>query len=630
MNKRRFSAHHPSMIHEEGSTSHMTSAKRPLRQRRPGMPAAMPVLALLTCVIVLPCQAQHTEPSAAAAPGSGAPAAPADPRDAVIEQLIRMLQQKNALSQDQVNSLMSQLGKQPQAAPAAPAAPAAAAVVPTGTAAAASATAETPAVTAPKSPKGDVRVMYIPESEKQRIRDEVKQEVLATAKAENWAQPFAVPEWVKHISFNGDLLFRQEFDFYDSSNQPMINYYAINSGAPYDVHSASDSAPSFPPLLDTTENRELPRLRFRLNMLAQVTDKLDVGMRLATGNDTNPVVTDQTYPADSNRINFSLDRAYINYRPLPNLSIWAGRVPNPWMYTNLVWDDDLNFDGLAIQYRWDHNSALTPFATVGAFSIENSAYTLSANGYNNQPSRDKWLYGAQFGADWKIKEDLSASGAVAYYYFDQISGDLSSPCAPVNDAVVCDTDVSRPLFMQKGNTLFALRNPSLTSLPNQPQFQYFGLASQFRELDVLLRLDAKLQGKLHWIVEGDYVNNLGFNASRIAALSPLTNTNADGSIYVGGNNAFHIMMQVGYPSVAERGDWSVLGGYKRIESDAVLDAFTDSSFHVGGTNAKGYYIQGNLGFTHNAWLDARWFSANEVSGPPLAIDVLQFDLNARF
>jgi hypothetical protein len=600
----------------------MSSAKRPLRKRRPAMPA----LALLAgSFIVLPCAAQQTAGAAAAS------SAPADPRDALIEELIRMLQQSKTLSQDQVNTLMDRLHQlPPSSAAAAPAASPAAAAPAAAASAAPAAGATATSAEAAARPKGEVRVMYIPESEKQRIRDEVKQEVLSTAKAENWAQPFALPEWTKRISFSGDILFRQEFDFYDSANAPFVDYYSINSGAPYDVNSASDGNAVFPPLLNTTQNRELPRLRARLGLQAKVADDLDVAFRLATGNATNPVVTDQVFPPDSNRINLLLDQAYLHYRPLQDLSVWAGRLPNPWLYTNMVWDDDLNFDGLALQYRRDSHPGLAPFATVGAFSVENTTYALTANGYNGQPSRDKWLFGAQLGADWKLQEDLSASGAVAYYYYYELSGNLSSPCAPTTAAVVCDTDTSRSLFMQKGNTLFELRNPSQTQQPNEPQYQYFGLASQFRELDVLLRLDKQLRGKLHWILEGDYVNNLGFNAARVIARSPVTNLNSSDGGYVGGNTGFHVLMQVGYPLVAERGEWSVLGGYKRIESDAVVDAFTDSTFHVGGTNAKGYYMQGNLGFTHNAWLDLRWFSATEVSGPPLAIDVLQLDLNARF
>jgi hypothetical protein len=60
------------------------------------------------------------------------------------------------------------------------------------------------------------------------------------------------------------------------------------------------------------------------------------------------------------------------------------------------------------------------------------------------------------------------------------------------------------------------------------------------------------------------------------------------------------------------------------------DAFTDSDFHLGGTNAKGYIVTASLGIFDNTWVQARWFSADEVFGPPLSIDVLQLDLNAGF
>ena len=49
-----------------------------------------------------------------------------------------------------------------------------------------------------------------------------------------------------------------------------------------------------------------------------------------------------------------------------------------------------------------------------------------------------------------------------------------------------------------------------------------------------------------------------------------------------------------------------------------------------GLNAKGYYISASYFFANNTWVDGRWFSANEVYGPPLAIDVLQLELNTRF
>jgi len=77
-------------------------------------------------------------------------------------------------------------------------------------------------------------------------------------------------------------------------------------------------------------------------------------------------------------------------------------------------------------------------------------------------------------------------------------------------------------------------------------------------------------------------------------------------------------------------DWQVSLGYKRVEADAVLDGFNDSDFHLGGTDTKGWLLGANYGIDKNAWLSARYFSADSITGLPLAIDVLLLDFNAKF
>ena len=62
----------------------------------------------------------------------------------------------------------------------------------------------------------------------------------------------------------------------------------------------------------------------------------------------------------------------------------------------------------------------------------------------------------------------------------------------------------------------------------------------------------------------------------------------------------------------------------------MVDGYTDSDFHLGGTDAKGFIIGGNLGVAKNAWVRARYISANEINGAPYSVDLLQIDLNARF
>ncbi len=609
----------------------MISSSKRIRRGLHGMPLTGLALATLLCS-VLPPAALAQQSSAVAAP---APAAGGAPQETVTEELIRLLVQHNALSPADAESLIKKLQAQQQAPAAQP--------VQTAQPGQAAAPAVTTTPAQPEGKKGDVRVIYIPESEKQKIREQVKQEVLATAKAENWAQPNALPEWVNRISFNGDFRFRQEFDFFDSGNSSsFVNYQAVNNGAPFDTNLGVTNF-SLPPVLNTTQNRELPRFRARLGLNAAIADDLSVSFRFASGNTTNPVSTNQTLGTDFNKTSFNIDRAFLEYRPLQGLKLWAGRMPNPWLSTELVWDEDLNFDGVAGKYQREVAPGLSPFFTFGAFSVENTAFDLPTNQQSKASSRDKWLFAGQIGADWKLRSDLGLKAGLAYYHYYHIQGKFSSPCNhPTVSTDACDTDNSRFLYAQKGNTVFLLRNP--TGLQQtDPIYQYFGLSSPFHILNFTGRLDWVVHGPIHAVFNADYVNNLAFSHSTVyrRGAGPVNNfgpektdsqgnTIAGTALYQGGNAGYLGEILVGYPVIVQRWDWNVLTGYRHLESDAVLDAFADSDFHLGGTNAKGYYIGGSLGFTHNAWITARYLSADEVSGPPLSIDVVQLDLNARF
>ncbi|MBA5735346.1 putative porin, partial [Escherichia coli] len=70
----------------------------------------------------------------------------------------------------------------------------------------------------PPTQPGDVAVPYVPQLVRDQTRDQVKQEVVAQAKAENWAQPNTFPDWVSRIKLDGDLRVRDEYHFYGSRN----------------------------------------------------------------------------------------------------------------------------------------------------------------------------------------------------------------------------------------------------------------------------------------------------------------------------------------------------------------------------------------------------------------------------
>jgi hypothetical protein len=209
--------------------------------------------------------------------------------------------------------------------------------------------------------------------------------------------------------------------------------------------------------------------------------------------------------------------------------------------------------------------------------------------------------------------------------------------------------------MQKGNTLFLLRqivpNPDDPGQTQTPEPEFVGWSFKYDDVDVNQRLSYRIDESNYIALDVDYVRNLAYDtkfACRYAPLGlPLTNVALGSGGYVdpcdaptqsglskakiqSGPNGYYANVTIGKPEPRKLWEWNVSLGYKYIEPDAVPDAFTDSDFHLGGTNAKGFIIGGSLGIFDNTWLTARYLSANEVYGPPLAIDVVQLDLNAGF
>lgn len=590
-----------------------------LRQPAPAAPEA-PVTR--TAVVPLEPIAQPQAPNAAPA----AVAAGSEAQDEVTRELIDILSAKGLLDAADVERLLAKLRDQAgkRVAARTPAAPVAS---PEAIAAAAPGGAE-----APKP--GTVRVVYLPEAEKQRIRAEIRDEVMATARSENWAQPDALPEWTRRFTLGGDFRVREELVYFDRQNALFVDFNAINAGQAYDV---SNNAINPPPLRNTTVDRSQPRLRARLNIEAKVDEQLDAVFRIASGNVRNPVSTNVTLGNSFSNFALFIDRAYFDWRPLPGLDVQAGRLPNPWLATSMLWDEDLNFDGGVVHYTQDAG-ALTPFLTVGAFSVQNTDFDFPSLRGDKIKSRDKYLYGAQLGSRFQLGERSNAQVAVAYYYFDKLNGERSAGCLALVPEDPCSSDLSRAGFGQGGNTQFAIRDLLVdASDPDGPQFQYFGLAAPFRELAWTGRLDLDIGGGLRTVLTGEYVWNLGYRESRVAALEPANNysESAPGTPnvlgpYSGGNRGYALTLLTGYPVIRARGQWNIEGGYRHVESDAVVDAFTDSDFHLGGTNARGYTLFARYGIGRDVWLTGRWLSATEISGAPFAVDVLQLDLQARF
>ena len=556
------------------------------------------------------------------------------PSKSAMVNLIRLLVKQKVITQQSADALLREAEQEAaQAKTAKAAAPAAAVPVPIP--------AERPEM--PAAGPGVVRVPYVPQIVRNQIRDEVKAEVIKEAKAENWAQPNALPAWLKRFNWYGLLRMRDESDFYGANNigsdgvDGYVNYQAFNANGPINV--SPYNILNTVPFLNTTQDRiNLMSLSARLGLTANVTDGVQAGIQLASGSDNGPVSTTQILGGGWTKKNVYLNLAYVTLDPFPDVSLTIGRMENPFFRTDLVFHETLNMDGIEVSGLNKPIGAegLGEFATVGAFPVGYINSNFPTFSPTKTPDHTEWMLGGQVGEDWATQK-WDWRSAVSMYYYLNDQGELSAPCPIYLGTQQCSTDDMVPPFMQKGNTLFLLRD--IIPDPNNPltyaQPQFAGLLFKYEELDATSSFDLTLAPKEHLIFTGDYVRNLAYDGSlvnRYAAegVYPVTNYDSGSKTLQSGPNAFMGRVLFGEPDPRERWEWNIIAGYKYLQPDSMVDAFTDYDFHLGGTNAKGYFVKATMGLFHNTWLQARWFSANQVYGPPLAIDVLQVDLYTAF
>lgn len=442
----------------------------------------------------------------------------------------------------------------------------------------------------------DTVVRDIKQDVSRQMKAELKKEISEEVKLD--AYTASVPGWTKRIRFNGDLRLRYQGDFFPSDN---VNYYSWDNFPNEEINRTVD--------------RSRLRYRFRLGATAQINNQAEVGLRLATGNSSDPISTNDTLGDYFNKDSITLDQAYLKWTPIEETSTWTGladfyggRFVNPFVFTDLVWDKDLHFEGLASRLEFPFNTRFKALVNAGAFPLQEIDFE----------SDDKWLYGGQLGFEYAPRATTTFTLAAAYYYYDNIKGVLN-----VGSADTGVNDYSVPQYHQTGNVVVNI-NRNITGEDHK-----YALAADYQLVNVTGRLRLGHFDPVFVTLDGDYVENIGFDREEVYLLR--------GSYVPEETTGWLAGLTVGTRKVKNLWDWQTSFTYKYLEADAVLDAFTDSDFHLGGTNAKGWIVGGQLGVGKNMWLKARWLSSDPItyttigsSTVKVSVDTLQFDINARF
>jgi hypothetical protein len=110
------------------------------------------------------------------------------------------------------------------------------------------------------------------------------------------------------------------------------------------------------------QERERERYRLRIGLRGTLLDDWFFGLRLetsASGRSTNVTFADDTSSsstggggpfAKASDVVY-VGQAYGGYKGFPGFTFTGGRMPNPFVTTRLVWDEDINPEGLAEQWK---------------------------------------------------------------------------------------------------------------------------------------------------------------------------------------------------------------------------------------------------------------------------------------
>ncbi len=158
------------------------------------------------------------------------------------------------------------------------------------------------------------------------------------------------------------------------------------------------------------------RIRARLMFEAIINEEWDVAFRLASGSDKSPISTNQDLEDSFSKKDIWLDLAYFKWHPaaMQELKITGGKIHNPF-YTagknQLIWDVDLNPEGIAAQIHKPLSNGDQLFVNGGGFWVDESS-----------SGADTSLWGAQTYVKRDIDKSRYMLGGVSYLDYANLEG----------------------------------------------------------------------------------------------------------------------------------------------------------------------------------------------------------------
>ena len=379
-----------------------------------------------------------------------------------------------------------------------------------------------------------------------QAQQETNEQIAATAKKTNELSVFDQKlAWAAKTQFKGDVRFRHETVKIDGESG--------NNGG---------------------RDKDRDRIRARLGAYTEINSQVDTGIRIATGGSDDARSTNQDQDNYFDKKSIWLDLGYIDYHPtqIKNLHVIGGKMLQPWVSMgDVIWDSDINPEGLALTYKYPLGSSAELFGSIGNYNLKDNV-----DGDGMQFRHDLRLTSGQLGSRFSLTDNLklTVGGSVYAYQNDEDSrcpttGTVTAPCA----------------LAVNGNSAN----------------EQFRLYEGFGQLDIGgLAVPLSLYGQY---VKNNDASNDQDTAWLLGAKSKVFGFNLDYN-------------------------------YRDTQRNAVVGAFTDSDFANGTTGSRGHKLKASYDIDKNFAVGATYFLTKADFASRTQRDAntntLQLDAEAKF
>lgn len=366
----------------------------------------------------------------------------------------------------------------------------------------------------------------------------------------------------------------------------------------YEIRTAEAGPPDriTPPGENTQRNRA--RYRLRLGLRGTLMDDWFFGLRLETS--ANPRSTNVTIGDDSgtngpfskSSDGVNVGQAYVGYKGIRDITLTAGRMQNPLITTSMVWDADINPEGLAEQWKHTFNVSLGGGTTAAAATYDKDGKAVAA--VTSEPNKiaiDLFATFAQFVYDDSNPENPVGARAVsggrlvpntdAFLLAWQVGAkinftkDMFLQVAPTIYNYTGNGDTFNTHFVGDPNVLVA----GAVVTPNQTGINSLMI------FDVPMEFDWKF-GEIPMRFFADFAVNLDGDDRADAAGHPDK-----------GDQRYAYQVGLGIGKIKQKGDWSIEAFWQHVEQFALDPNLVDSDLYDSRVNMEGVAVRGGYAIT---------------------------------